>query len=112
MTSPVLVLDVAHPPRHADEVERELLDAWSRVRNSSALRILKVIHGYGSSGRGGSTKDTVRNWVFRHRSKFKSVIEGESLNVYHATTQELIKEVGSFAGEDSDNPGMTIIWVK
>lgn len=108
----VLVCDVAHPSRSADQVEQELLNAWGQVRNSSSLRILKVVHGYGSSGKGGSTKETVRNWVFRNRMKFKSVIEGENFNLYHAATQDLIKEVGSLNGEERDNPGTTIIWVK
>lgn len=112
MRSPLLLLDVAHPPRSADRVEQELLEAWGTVRNSIGLRILKVVHGYGSSGKGGSTKETVRNWIFRNRSKFKSVIEGENFNLYHVATQDLIKEVGSCPAEDRDNPGITIIWVK
>ena len=110
--SPILTIDVAHPPRHADEVEQQLLDAWSRVRNSSSLRVIRVVHGYGSSGRGGSTKETARNWIFRNRSRFKSVIEGENINLYHAATQELVKEVIGLGEEDRDNPGTTIIWVK
>lgn len=112
MISPVLVLDVAHPPRSGDQVEQELVDAWGQVRNSSGLRVLTIIHGYGSSGKGGSTKETVRNWVFRNKSKFVSVIEGENFNLYHAATQDMVKEIGSFSGESWNNPGTTIVWVK
>lgn len=114
MQSPILTIDVAHPPRHPDEVEDELLHAWGRVRNSSSLRILKIIHGYGSGGKGGSTKEVVRNWAFRNRGKFKRVVDGEEYRLHDAATQELHQQVGSFADADLDagNSGITIVWVK
>lgn len=111
---PILTLDVAHPPRHPDIVEQELLDALSKVRNSSSLRILKIVHGHGSSGKGGSTKEGVRNWAFRFRGKFKAIIEGESYSVYDSDTQEMRREVGSYGDTDLENanPGITLLWVK
>ncbi len=60
-TSLMLTIDVAHPTRRPDEAEEDLLEAWSQVRNSSSLHILKIIHGYGSSGKGSATKELVRN---------------------------------------------------
>ena len=114
MASPVLTIDVAHPPRRPDEVEGELLEAWSQIRNSSSLRILKIIHGYGSSARGGSTKDLVRNWIFRNRTKFRDTIHGEDYGLYQTVTQEMRKEVGRYTDPDMDsgNAGITIVWVK
>ena len=112
--SPILTLDVAHPPRHPDIVEQELLDAWSRVRNSSLLRILKIVHGHGSLGKGGATKETVRNWAFRHRMKFKAVIDGESYSIYVDGTREMRTEVGSYEDADLENAnaGITLLWIK
>ncbi len=112
--SPILTIDVAHPPRKPDAVEEELLNAWSRVRNSSSLRILKIIHGHGSSGKGGSTKETVRNWAFRNTTRFRAVIEGEQYSLYNAATQELRKEVGDYDDPDlrQANSGITIIWIR
>jgi hypothetical protein len=112
--SPLLTIDVAHPPRHPDVVEEELLRALSQVRNSSTLRILKVIHGYGSSGKGGSTKDVVHNWMFRNRNKCKMIIDGEKYSLYHPDVQEMRKTLGNYEDPDlsSANPGITIIWVK
>lgn len=114
MLSPILTIDVAHPPRHPDVVEEDLLRAWSQVRNSSSLHILKIIHGYGSSGKGGATKELVRNWTFRQKSKFKAVIAGEEYSVYNAATQEVRSEVGNYADADlgAGNAGITIVWVK
>jgi len=112
--SPMLTIDVAHPPRHPDVVEQDLLDAWSKVRNSSSLRILKIIHGHGSTGKGGSTKEVVRNWTFRNRNKFRAVIEGENYSMFDADVQEMREEVGQFGDSDLGNAnlGITIVWVK
>ncbi|MBM2839726.1 MAG: hypothetical protein HW412_254 [Bacteroidetes bacterium] len=114
MTSTILTIDVAHPPRHPDSVEEELLHAWSQVRNSPDLRVLKIIHGYGSSGKGGSTKEAVRNWTFRNRHKFKTVVDGEDYDLYDATTAVMRTEVGPYNDSDlgAANAGITIVWVK
>lgn len=114
MSSLFLTVDVAHPPRHPDRVEGELLDAWSAVRNSPTQRVLKIIHGHGSTGRGGSTRDVVRNWVYRRKREFKAVIVGENYSLLDASTQELRKTLGDYRDEDLDraNPGITIVWVK
>jgi hypothetical protein len=111
--SPVLTIDVAHPPLHPDQVEEELLRASMQVRNRPELRVLKVIHGHGSSGKGGSTKETVRNWAFRNRNKLRAVIDGEEYGLYDPTVQELRKEVGNYPDADlnNSNPGITILWI-
>jgi len=114
MSSPILTIDVAHPPLHPDEVEEELLRAWSQVRNAASVRLLKIIHGHGSSGKGGSTKETVRHWIYRHRNKFRLVVEGEQYNLSDPDTQKIRVEVGQYDDTDlrSPNPGITVIWVK
>lgn len=114
MAHPVYVLDVAHPPRHPDEVEEELLDAWQHVRNSPVLSILKIVHGYGSSGTGGSTRDVVRNWAYKNRLRFVAVIPGEEYTLFHDETARLRKELGNFPDPDLGHPnsGLTIVRVK
>lgn len=112
--SPVYIIDVAHPSRHPDRVEEDLVHAWSHVRNSSTLRVLKIVHGYGSRGQGGSTRESVRNWVFRNRLKFRDAIDGEDYTLHNAATAGLRKELGAY--DDSDlnaaNPGIIVVWVK
>ena len=114
MSSPVLVIDVAHPPRHPDDVEADLIRSWSMVRNSDSLRIQKVIHGRGSSGKGGSTRDVVRNWAFRHSDRFRAVIEGESYALLDPATLTMRRDVGAFPDTDLDagNDGITCVWIK
>jgi hypothetical protein len=110
----LLTIDVAHPHRRPGEVERALLDAWETVRNSPALRIVKIIHGYGSGGKGGTTRELVRNWAFHHRERFRAIIYGDDYSVHDPATQELRKEIGQYPDTDLTmaNPGITIIWVK
>lgn len=114
MTFPLYTLDVAHPPRHPDVVEESLLEAWERVRNSPALRVMKIIHGYGSGGKGGSTREVVRNWLFRRRERFRGIVYGEDYTSHNPDVQELRKETGHYSDPDltMPNPGITIVWVK
>ncbi len=107
-------IDVAHPPMRPDQVEAALHDALGIVRNTSTLRVLKIVHGHGSTGKGGSTKEVVRNWLFRQRSRVRGVIHGETYDVFDPSTQEMRREVGSFGDPDigAGNPGITIVWVK
>lgn len=107
-------IDVAHPPRRPDDVESDLQQAWTAVRNSASLRVIKVIHGYGSTGKGGSTRAIVRNWAFANRRHFREVIEGENVAVTESPTDTLLKEVGDWADPDLSrtNPGITLIWVR
>ena len=85
-----------------------------KVKNSSSLRVLKIIHGHGSSGKGGSTKDVVRNWLFRNRTKLRAIIDGENYSMFDGDVQEMRTEVGQFGDSDlgSANQGVTIVWVK
>lgn len=113
-TNYMLVLDVGHPPRPPKQVENELEAALAKVRNSSTLRVIKVIHGYGSHGRGGSTKETVRNWAFQFRKRFRAVIDGENYEIFDSDTQEMRTECGQLDDNDLGigNAGITLIWVK
>jgi hypothetical protein len=114
VSTPLLTIDVAHPPRHPDAVESALLDAWESVRNSPTLRVVKIIHGYGSGGKGGATRELVRNWAFRQRGRFRGIINGEDYSLLDPSTQDIRREIGQFPDSDltMPNPGVTIIWVK
>jgi hypothetical protein len=108
------VIDVGHPPRSPQQVENALAEAVATVRNSSTLRAIKVIHGYGSHGRGGSTKETVRNWAFQFRQRFRAVINGEDYDIFDDDTQEMRQACGQTSDSElgMGNAGMTLIWVK
>ncbi len=110
----MLTLDVGHPPRPPQQVESALDAALSKLRSSSQLRVIKVIHGYGSHGQGGHTKVTVRNWAFQFRRRLRGIINGEDYDIFDANTQEMRDECGQLDDNDLGigNPGITLLWVK
>jgi len=109
----MLIIDVAHPPRPPAEVEAALVSALARVRESKLLRAIKVVHGYGSHGRGGSTRETVRDWAYQFRQRFRGIIPGEDYSIFNPATQKLRQECGQLDDSDLDksNLGITILWV-
>lgn len=113
-TQYILTIDVAHPRRGPKQVEDELDAALSKVRNHSTLRAVKVIHGYGSSGKGGATKETVKNWAYQRRRRLRAVIAGEDYDLFDDDVQELRDECGQMDDPDlgAGNPGVTVLWVK
>jgi len=107
-------IDVAHPRRQPKQVEEELDAVLSKVRSHSALRAVKVIHGYGSSGKGGATKETVKNWAYQRRRHLRATIAGESYDLFNDDTQEMRGECGQMDDPDlgAANPGVTVLWVR
>jgi hypothetical protein len=112
--TPELRIDVAHPPRPGDAVEEALGEALDQVRNSPVLRVIKIVHGYGSKGKGGTTKEVVRNWAFVHRTRFKGIINGEEHSLTNLPSLKMRSAVGQYPDSDltSQNPGITILWVR
>jgi len=115
VTSPAVVtIDVAHPPLSAENTEAELDAQLRRTPAAGGGRILKIIHGYGSSGRGGTLKEAVRNWAYRRRDKFSLVVAGEEFSVFDARIQAAIRDAGNppLADLSDVNRGMTILFLR
>jgi hypothetical protein len=114
MSAPLLVIDVAHPPRRPGDVETELQDALRKAQGSPSIRVIKIIHGYGSSGKGGVTRETVRNWGYVNRKRIRYIIAGEQYSLTDEATQTLRREVGDYPDPDigAGNGGITVIWVR
>lgn len=89
-------------------------ESLKRIELSRILRVLKVIHGYGSKGRGGTLKILVKNWTYQRRNKIKLFIDGENLDPFHPQAQMLASECGLSVTNDLGpaTEGVTIIWVK
>ena len=112
--NPVYVLDIAHPPLSGADAERVLSESLRKVHSSTHSRILKIIHGYGSGGKGGTLKITVLNWAYVNRTKIKLTLDGMHINPFDASVQRLCTECHLIASKDLGEPnnGVTIIWVK
>lgn len=97
----------------AENAEAELETHLRKSHPVGGGRILKIIHGYGSSGKGGTLRETVRNWAYRRRDKFSLVVAGEEFSIFDARIQDAIRDAGNPPLTDlSDvNQGMTVLFL-
>ena len=92
----------------------EALDELSQT----AVKIIKVIHGYGSGGRGGKIKESIRQeLIYQRRSDWiADYYAGEDLGTGKESYQELCRKypaVKSLLTKDMlGNPGITLIILK
>jgi hypothetical protein len=99
-----------------DEARRLAIDEIKRAKGAGA-RVLKVIHGYGSSGKGGALCVGLRK-SFGLRKKegvIKEFIAGEDFSIFDERVLNLLEAVPELRG-DTDlgviNQGVTFIWLK
>jgi hypothetical protein len=87
-----------------------------RQARRAGVRVLKVIHGYGSSGRGGTLRLGLRR-SFALRKKeglLKSFILGEDFSIFNEPTLALLEAVPELRGDpdlNATNEGMTLLWL-
>jgi hypothetical protein len=77
-------------PDRAQALAR-LKAALQRASNESAI-VLKIIHGYGSSGVGGILRPVVRNFLrqAKERGEIRLFVNGESFSSFDTRSKELI----------------------
>lgn len=99
-----------------EDARRLVIEEIRKARREGA-RVLKVIHGYGSTGRGGKLCVGLRK-SFRLRKKeggIKDFIPGEDFSIFNETTLSLLEVVPELRGDpdlDSTNEGVTVLWLK
>jgi hypothetical protein len=76
--------------------------------------VLKVIHGYGSTGRGGKIRDAVRRELGRMlaRGEVAAVVPGEEYSSATLAGRDLLsrfKELKASERPDSSNHGITLV---
>ena len=99
-----------------DEARRLVIEEIKRAK-CDGVKVLKVIHGYGSSGKGGMLCIGLQK-SFRLRKKegvIKDFIAGEDFSIFNSTVLALLEAVPELGG-DSDlnatNEGITVLWLK
>jgi hypothetical protein len=99
-----------------DEARRLVIEEIKRAKGASA-RVLKVIHGYGSSGKGGALCVGLRK-SFSLRKKegvIRDFILGEDWTIFNETVLALLEVVPQLRGDPdlgATNEGVTILWLK
>lgn len=88
-----------------------------RLAKRKKVRVLKVIHGWGSTGKGGTLCVGLRK-SFRLRKKegvIKDFIPGEDFSIFNKTVLELLEAVPDLRGDpdlNATNEGVTLLWLK
>ena len=99
-----------------DEARRLVIEEIKRAKREG-VKVLKVIHGYGSSGKGGALYVGLRK-SFGLRKKeavIKDFIAGEDFSIFNDTVLTLLEAVPELRGDPdlgATNEGVTILWLK
>lgn len=99
-----------------DEARRRVMEAIRDARRSG-VRALKIIHGYGSSGKGGKLNVGLRkSFALRKKEKaIKDFIPGEDFSIFESRVLELLEAVPDMRADpdlNATNEGVTILWLK
>lgn len=96
------------------------LDAMNTLNNriyserATRARCVKIIHGYGSTGKGGAIRTACRQKLmeYKRRKVIKDYCPGESFGPFHEEGRRIVDavpEVKSDIDWGRDNPGITIV---
>jgi hypothetical protein len=96
-----------------EEARARLNGAIEKAKRSGVV-VLKVIHGYGSSGVGGALKDAIRNSLRKRRKEgaIRAFVSGEKWSVFEEAARQMMDECPELA-RDPDlngyNEGITFV---
>ena len=99
-----------------EEARRLVLDELKRARRER-VTVLKVIHGYGSSGTGGKLCVGLRK-SFGLRKKegaIRDFVPGEDFSIFNNTVLAMLEAAPELRGDpdlNATNEGVTILWLK
>lgn len=90
------------------------LDRALALARSEGTDVLKLIHGYGSSGVGGALRIAVHSSLVRYKDSglIRDFIHGENFRVSDETTWALLKRAPEMKNERDlgrENKGITIV---
>jgi hypothetical protein len=99
------------------EEARRLVAEEIRRAKREGVAILKVIHGYGSSGKGGALCVGLRK-SFKLRKKegvIRDFVAGEEFSIFNAATLSMLEAAAELRGDpdlNATNEGITVVWLK
>ena len=98
-----------------DTAMKYVEQAFSRAK-AYGYPVIKLIHGYGSSGSGGKIKTAVQRELSKYKNtgKIREFVAGENFTPFDPATQRIIATYPEIA-RDSDylkaNQGITVILI-
>lgn len=99
-----------------DDARRQVIEEIRRAKRDG-VRVLKVIHGWGSSGKGGKLCHGLRkSFALRKKERaIKDYIPGEDFSIFNQTVLAMLDAVPALRGDpdlNSTNEGVTVLWLK
>ena len=100
-------------PTAADALRR--LASILSTQRALRTRVIKLIHGYGSTGKGGKIRTETRRHLDECRKKgsIKGYVRGEEFSIFSEATRSLLArypEVGRDKDLEKYNNGITIVF--
>jgi hypothetical protein len=99
------------------EEARKKLAAAIRDGKRSGARVVKVIHGYGSTGKGGTLCFGLRKSLALRKKEglIKDFIKGEDFSIFNQRVLELLEAVPELRADpdlSAVNEGVTLVWLR
>ncbi len=112
----VRLINIEHGYPKVEEAIKKLKFELSTLRQTK-VRTVKVIHGYGSSGTGGSIRQATRRYLSEQQQsgRIKAFCAGESFGPFEATGRKMLElDPGLRKDPDWDrqNDGITIVLLR
>ncbi len=90
----------------------KILKSQIEIYRSEKKKCVLIIHGYGSSGKGGKIRSTIRKWLTAQKENrtIKTLVFGERFDIFNEDARVLkdkYKELTSLLNQH--NEGITII---
>lgn len=99
-----------------EEAKRRLL-IEVRKCHGDGISVLKLIHGYGSGGRGGVLQAGLRK-VFAEYQRDGDILgfaSGEEFSIFHPVSLEIITAAPELRKDpdlERSNPGVSFLWIQ
>jgi len=95
-----------------EEARKRLIQEVDNARSRKIL-FVKIVHGYGSSGVGGTLGKAIRSSLKHRRKegKVESYVAGENFGVFNAIARDLVDKYPELKRDpdfNRGNPGITI----
>ena len=113
MASSMMVVNLEEGMPTVEQAESRLIGELGRARASGA-KVVKLIHGYGSSGVGGKLRISIRQFLGtkKRRNTIKAFVAGEEWDIFNEGSRRLLEACPELS-RDRDlgrgNAGMTLV---
>jgi hypothetical protein len=110
----IINLEQGFPSR---EQARQRLESAIAKAKKDGLLAVKVIHGYGSSGQGGTLRFAVRGYLrqMKDGGEIALFVNGESFSQFEERSRELLRKVPELVVDQDlggGNKGVTLVLIR